>query len=258
MGKESYLSEKAIHPLNELGGLLATKKIKMKRIIGMIPARYGSKRVKHKNLRLVDNEPLIHYVIAAAKESELLTDIYVNTENDIIGNLAVEKGIKYYKRNPSLATDTATLDQFTYDFIKSIKPDVLVMINPICPFTESMDIDNVIRFFLENNYDTVITILEKRLQSFHDGKPVNFDIHKMLPRTQDIHPIQICTWAICVWQAKTFLESFKKNGYAVFSGKIGFYPLDFPKSIKISDEKDFLLAEKLLNDKSKKDVVLNK
>jgi len=219
---------------------------KNKKIVGMIPARYGSKRVKQKNLRLINNKPLIHYVIDAAKGSELLTDVYVNTENDIIGNIAVKEGIKYYKRDPSLATDNATLDQFTYDFIKGTNHDVLVMINPICPFTESMDIDNVIRFFLENNYDTVITVLEKKLQSFCNGKPVNFDISGMLPKTQDIHPVQICTWAVCVWQAKTFIESYEKNGHAVFSGKLGFYPLGFPKSIKISDEEDFLLAEKTL------------
>ena len=46
----------------------------------MIPARYGSKRVKQKNLRLINNKPLIHYVIDAAKGSELLTDVYVNNE----------------------------------------------------------------------------------------------------------------------------------------------------------------------------------
>ena len=68
----------------------------------------------------------------------------------------------------------------------------------------------------------------------------------MLPKTQDISPIQICVWSVCVWRAKTFLESFEKKGYAVFSGKIGFYPLSFLKSIKISTEEDFLLSEELL------------
>ena len=221
------------------------------KIIGMIPARYGSKRVKQKNLRLINSKPLIHYVIDAAKGSKILTDVYVNTENDIIGNIAIKKGINYYKRDPLLATDNATLDQFTYDFIKGTNPDVLVMINPICPFTESIDIDNVIRFFLENNYDTVITVSEKKLQSFCNGKSINFDMNGMLPKTQDIYPVQICTWAVCVWQTKTFVESFKKVGYAVFSGKLGFYPLCFPKSIKISDEEDFLLAEKMLHCRGK-------
>ena len=68
----------------------------------------------------------------------------------------------------------------------------------------------------------------------------------MLPRTQDISPIQICAWSICVWKAKTFIESYEEKGYAVFSGKVGLYPLNPLKAIKISYEEDFLLAETII------------
>lgn len=218
----------------------------MRKIIGMIPARYGSKRVKQKNLRVMGGKPLIYYAIEAAKSAKTLKEVYVNTESDVIGRIAVDNGVKYYKRNPLLSTDTSTLDEFNYDFIKGTKADILVLINPACPLIETVDINNVVKYFLENDHDTVITVLEERLQAFCNGKPINFDINSMLPKTQDIYPIQICIWAVCVWRAKTFLESFEKKGYAVFSGKIGFYPLSFLKSIKISTEEDFLLAERLL------------
>ena len=218
----------------------------MRKIMGMIPARYNSKRVKQKNLRLIAGKPLIQYTIETAKKAKTLTEVYVNTESDVIGKIAVANGVKYYKRDPLLSTDTSTLDEFNYDFIKGTDADVLVMVNPVCPLIETVDIDNVVRFFLENNYDTVITVLEERLQAFCNGKPINFDTNSMLPKTQDISPIQICVWSVCVWNAKTFLESFEEKGYAIFSGKVGFYPLSFLKSIKISTEEDFLLAEELL------------
>ena len=218
----------------------------MQRIIGEIPARYGSKRVKQKNLRPINGKPLICYAIEAAREAKTLKEVYVNTESDIIGKIAIDNRVKFYKRDASLSTDTATSDQFNYDFIKGTKADVLVMINPVSPLIEAVDIDNVVRFFLENDYDTVITIREEKLQAFCNDKPINFDINRMLSRTQDISPIQICAWSVCVWRAKTYIESFEKKGYAVFSGKIGFYPLSFLKSIKISTEEDFLLAERLL------------
>jgi len=218
----------------------------MTRIIGEIPARYGSKRVKQKNLRLINGKPLIWYAIEAAKKAKTLTEVYVNTESDIIGAVAIDNGVKFYKRDPTLATDTATSDQFNYDFIKGTNADVLVLINPVSPLIEAADIDNVVNFFLKNKYDTVITIREEKLQSFCNNKPINFDLNMMLPRTQDINPIQICIWSVCVWKAKSFLDSYEKKGYAVFSGKLGFYPLDLLKSVKISTEKDFLLAEALL------------
>lgn len=218
----------------------------MQKIIGEIPARYGSKRVKQKNLRLINGKPLICYAIEAAKNAETLTEVYVNSESDIIGNIARDNGVKFYKRDASLSTDATTSDQFNYDFIKGTDADVLVMINPVSPLIEAADIDNVVRFFLKNDYDTVITIREEKLQAFCNDKPINFDINKMLPRTQDIPPIQICAWSVCVWRSKTFIESFEKKGYAIFSGKIGFYPLNLLKSVKISTEEDFLLAEELL------------
>ena len=216
------------------------------RIIGEIPARLGSKRVKQKNLREINGMPLITYAINAAKNSKLLTEVYVNSESSIIGNIALKNKVKFYKRRKDLATDTAKSDEFNYDFIKSTDADILVMINPVSPFIEGKDIDDIIKYFLDNNYDTVITVREEKLHALCDNKPINFDINGMLSKTQDISPIQICSWSVCVWNAKLFVDNYDKNGFAVFSGRLGFFPMTYLKSIKISYEEDFLLAEALM------------
>ena len=57
------------------------------KIIAMIPARLGSKRVPNKNLRHLNGKPLISYSIEAAKKSTLLTEIYVNSDSDEISIL---------------------------------------------------------------------------------------------------------------------------------------------------------------------------
>jgi CMP-N-acetylneuraminic acid synthetase len=69
----------------------------------------------------------------------------------------------------------------------------------------------------------------------------------MLPMTQNITPIQICAWSVCVWKAKTFIQSYEEKGHAVFSGEIGLYPLSIFKSVKVSTDEDFMLAEALMN-----------
>jgi CMP-N-acetylneuraminic acid synthetase len=217
------------------------------RIIAEIPARAGSKRVKNKNLRLLNGKPMISYVIEEAKKSKMLTDIYVNSDCDKIGKFAKDLGVKFYKRPIDLGGDFTTSDEYNYDFINSINTDILVQINPVCPLIESDDIDNIIKHFVDNNFDSLVTVKEERLQAFCDGKPVNFDINKKLPRTQDILPIQICSWPICVWNTKVFKEHYEKNGHAVFSGNLDLYPISQLKSIKVSYEEDFKLAEKLIN-----------
>tara|TARA_A100001011_G_C14308889_1_gene844532 strand:- start:730 stop:1404 length:675 start_codon:yes stop_codon:yes gene_type:complete len=216
------------------------------KIVAEIPARAGSKRVKNKNLRLLNGRPMISYAIEAAKMSTILTDIYVNSDSDEIGNYSESLGVRYYKRRKELAKDDSTSDDYNYDFFQSIKPDILVQINPVCPLVESKDIDKILNYFFNNNFDSLITVREERLQAFCENKPINFDINGSLPRTQDISPILICAWPICIWRRESFIKSYEEKGHALFSGKLDLYPVSFSLGLKVSYEEDFILAGKFL------------
>lgn len=216
------------------------------KIIAEIPARQGSQRVKNKNMRLLNGKPMISYAINAANESKLLSSVFVNTDSDAIGKYAESCGVGYFKRKEHLASDTATSDDYNYDFFVGTGADILVQINPVCPFVSGDLIDRAINNFIDNNLNSLVTVREENFQAFYDGKPVNFDLNRQLPRTQDLIPIQICSWPVCVWSRESFIESYEKNGHAVFNGKLGLYPVTFLEGIKISYEEDFLLAEKLM------------
>ncbi len=95
------------------------------------------------------------------------------------------------------------------------------------------DIDEIIQYYIDNQIDSLVTVRKEQFQAFCDGKSINFDIDEQLPRTQDISPILICAWPVCIWKRETFMKSFEDKGHAVFSGNLGFYPVSFLKSIKI-------------------------
>jgi CMP-N-acetylneuraminic acid synthetase len=215
-------------------------------IIAEIPAREGSKRIIKKNLRSLNGKPMISYAIEAAKTSKYLNNIYVNSDSDEIGEYGKSLGVKYYKRKKYLGEDNVTSDEYNYDFIKNTNPDILVQINPVCPLITGLDIDNIIEHFIKNDFDSLITVREEKLQSFCNNKPINFNINKKLPRTQDINPIQICAWPVCVWKADKFIKNYEDKGHAVFGGNLNLYPVSFFKSLKISYEEDFGLVEKIL------------
>ncbi|EAK5530531.1 acylneuraminate cytidylyltransferase [Campylobacter lari] len=214
--------------------------------IAEIPARLGSQRVRQKNLRLIEGEPMIAYAIKACKNANSISEVYVNTESDLIGQVALDYGVKYYKRSQELALDHIVSDQFNYDFLKKIECETLVMVNPVSPLVESSDIENAIKFFETNQLDSMISAKDERLQCFYQGKPLNFNKDGLLPMTQNIDPVQVCVWTVCIWRRESFIKSYEKNGYAVFNGKCALWPIDPIKSIKISYEEDFLLAEQLL------------
>ena len=216
------------------------------RIVGEIPARAGSKRVPKKNLRLLEGKPLISYAIEAGKQAKRLTEVYVNSDSDEIGKLALERGVKFYKRPADLGSDKTSQDEFNYDFMKAVQPDILVMINPVSPLIEGKDIDAMTDHFLREGLDTLIAVQEVFFHALCKERPVNFEPNRRLERTQDLPPLQICAWSVAIWRAKSFIEQYQEKGHAAFSGKVGLFPLNRFKAVKISTEEDFILAEILV------------
>ena len=73
------------------------------RIIAIIPARGGSKGIKNKNLRLFKGKPLIYWSIKSAKESKLISDYFISTEDKKIKKVAKKYKCKIINRPKSLS-----------------------------------------------------------------------------------------------------------------------------------------------------------
>ncbi len=225
------------------------------RYVAQIPARIGSKRVKMKNLRLMNNKPMIQYAIDACQLVDSIGRVFVNTDSDIIGNFAESIDADYYPRKPELANDNAKQDEFNYDFLKNIDCEAMIMVNPVSPLVEADDIRAAIEKFEHDKLDTLIACRQERLHSFFEGEPLNFNSQGKLPATQDISAVDICTWTVCIWRKSTFIESFEKHGYAAFSGKVGLFPISPINTLKVSYEADFQLAEHIMRWRNNEDVV---
>ena len=150
------------------------------KIIGMIPARLGSKRIKKKNLRLIDGLPLIQYIINAAKASSLLDEIYINSESTQFADIAEESGIKFYQRPEELSSDVATNDDFALDFVNNVECDVLVQLLSTSPFISTEEIDGFIKAMLDGNFETMISVSDVRIECIYKGKSINFEQKKAL------------------------------------------------------------------------------
>jgi N-acylneuraminate cytidylyltransferase/CMP-N,N'-diacetyllegionaminic acid synthase len=112
--------------------------------------------------------------------------------------------------------------------------------------TSGETIDRGIAHFLEHDLDTLLTIREERLHGFVNGEPINMKVTEKIPMTQDLSPLQIVTWNFCFWKRDTFVASFEANGFGVFTGRIGLFPIDKREAVKVSDESDFQIAEALV------------
>ena len=216
------------------------------KVIAHIPARAGSKRVKAKNLRLLCGKPLLAYAIDCAKECEQFDEIYVNSNSDDMLALAKSLGIQGYKRSESLASDTATGDEFTADFINNIQPDTLVMINPVCPLITADDVTLALEAYKRSDCDTLITCESTQMQTFCKDLPININLDEQLAPTQVNPRVDVLNWAVTIWDAKKFLSHFNETGSAYIGKNRLLFPIDPVRGLKISNEPDFKMAECLI------------
>ena len=220
-------------------------------IVLHIPAREGSKRVPGKNMRLMHDKPMISYAIEAAINSGVADQVYINTDCENIKNYASTEFPKcnVYERDAELASDTASSDQFNYDIISKLDPDILIMINPVCPLIEASDIQAAFERFKNTDCDTLISANSTQMQTFCDAVPVNINDKEQLAPSQDNQVITILNWAITIWDVASFKDRMQNLGFAVLGEKREFFELAPIKSVKVSEEKDFLFAEMLINNK---------
>ncbi len=126
-------------------------------ILGVIPARGGSKGIKKKNIRPIAGKPLIAWTIEAACESKLLDRIVVSTEDAEIANVAREWGAEVIDRPEDLATDTATTLSVLQDLLAKVPADIVVLLQCTSPVRTPGLIDTCIRKYLESGADAVAT-----------------------------------------------------------------------------------------------------
>ncbi len=218
----------------------------------MIPARLGSQRVPKKNLRLLAGKPMISYVIETALESGVFDDVYVNTEADIIGEVAVKYGAKFYKRPDEFATNSSGNDEFAYDFILNTDGDILIQILPTSPLLKADEIRSFVEEIVKKDYDTLISVIDHKIACIYEGKPVNFKLLEPHISSQLMVPVQSYATVLMGWKYKSFKRSMKKFGFAYHGSdsRIGYFPLKGLSEIDIDEEKDFQMAEVALQYKN--------
>ena len=145
------------------------------KIIAMIPARMGSKRVKSKNLRLLNGKPLIEYVIDTVSKIDIFDDIYVNSEDEIFSEITEKYGISFYKRPNHLSSDEATNDEFAYEFLNNIECDILIQVLPTSPFLTEQEIKDFVNKMITDALDSLVSVEHKQIACVYRGESINFD-----------------------------------------------------------------------------------
>lgn len=220
--------------------------MKPDKIIAMIPARLGSKRVPQKNIRLLCGKPMIRYAIDTAKASGCFERIWVNSESDLLGRLALDSAVEFHKRSLELASDSATNQDFTSEFLRVHECDYVIMVNPTSPLLQPETIKRFCEYVKGGEFDTVVSVLEERAECFFQGRPINFSTSEKI-NSQNLAPVEKIVWALTAWRREHFLKVSDRGECSVFSGRLGRFAIPLDESCDIDTEAEWQLAEALLN-----------
>ncbi|MBA4717717.1 MAG: acylneuraminate cytidylyltransferase family protein [Nitrosopumilus sp.] len=215
-------------------------------IVGIIPARGGSKRIPKKNLKLLKGKPLIAHTIIEAKKSRFLNSLYVSTDDDKIALVSKSYGVDVIKRPKKLAQDTTqgyvpiqhAIKHLESKFKQSI--DVVVVLQPTSPLRKSVDIDFAISEFIKNDCDSLVSVTDVCFPPEFMYKIKNKKLYPILKtklkskRIQDIPKTFQINGAVYVTKTKFLL---KYN--SLFSQNPCFYLMPFERSIDIDSIHDF-------------------
>jgi len=136
------------------------------KILGLIPARSGSKGIPNKNSKELNGKPLIAYSIESALKSKLITTVAVSTDSDKILMISKKYGVNTLIKRPSqlASDDSPTIDTVVHALrvLEEMgeKFDAVCLLQPTSPFRTSSLIDECIQKFSENRSDSLVSVRE--------------------------------------------------------------------------------------------------
>jgi CMP-N,N'-diacetyllegionaminic acid synthase len=159
----------------------------MENILGLIPARGGSKAIPRKNIASLVGRPLLTYTCEAALNSQVLTRVVLSTDDKDIAEIGRQHGIEVpFTRPTSLAQDDTPSIEVARHAIEYLRdreqwiPDVVVLLQPTSPLRRARHIKEAVELMEETRADTVVSVVEvphrfnpNNVMELRDGELVN-------------------------------------------------------------------------------------
>lgn len=221
----------------------------MTRVLAVIPARGGSKRLKRKNLRLLGGKPLIVWTIDAARHASTPDRIIVSSDDSEIRQVAKQAGADVpFIRPARLAKDeTPGVDPILHATRELPGYDVVIVLQPTSPLRSSADIDGCAGAVLEGDAGGAVSVqrVEKPPQWIYrldaSGTLRPFMDEEEVSRRQEVSDLYRLNGAVYVICREVLLKE-----ESLIPGRCSGYVMPPERSVDIDTEFDLAFAEFLL------------
>lgn len=222
-------------------------------MIGIIPARGGSKGIPRKNIRSMNGKPLISHTIRAALCSESIDKVVVSSEDQEILQISSEYGADVISRPEELATDTASAELLIKHVLESEKEKGIVyryaiLLQPTSPLRNSLHIDEAIKKFNEQGAASMISVVEYEYTPFKcftiDSDDTLHGLYNNITpfmNRQNLPKCYLSNGAIYIFSAEEFLKNL-----SFYQEKCVPFIMNREESIDIDTLSDLEAAESVM------------
>ncbi|MFB3883644.1 MAG: cytidylyltransferase domain-containing protein [Thermodesulfobacteriota bacterium] len=225
------------------------------RVLGVIPARGGSKGVPRKNIKLLCGKPLIAYTIVEALKSKYLTKVVTSTDDEEIARIAREWGSDVIMRPKDLGTDDSPVIEtikhailFTQEREKVVY-DYIALLQPTSPLRIVEDLDAAIEKMICEGGDSATAVTEindsrhpARMKRVENNRIVDiYDPDLDFAPRQRLPKIYIRNGAIYIVKREIVFEKNSLRGDACIA-----HIMPEERSVNIDSITDFMLAELMI------------
>ncbi len=223
------------------------------RVLAIVPARGGSKRLPRKNIMLLRGRPLINWTIDTAFDSGVCTDVLVSTDDNEIASVARSAGAMVpWLRPAELATDTASSADVIahalawYEQVHG-NVDAVLLLQPTSPFRSSQTIRGAVCTYMEQCGDSRHSVVSVSPAASHPVWTFNWRDGVLVPslgwsalaqRSQDLEPVFTLNGSVYVIPANDARAAHP----LVRLGTLPFFMTDARESMDIDTVEDWALA----------------
>lgn len=223
-----------------------------KKVLAVIPARQGSKGLPGKNTRKLAGKPLVGWTITAAQNSQLIDRLVLSTNDSLAMDYARSVNCEVpFSRTEELSSDTVAGVDVVIDAVNRCPGfDFVVLLQPTSPLRTTEDIDNALRFVMENNATSCISIVQSRSNPhwmyYRNSKHELTQVlgGQIITHRQDLPLVYEPNGAIYIAEIKNLLD----EGSLITTDTVG-YEMPRDRSIDIDNLDDFNAAEIYLQGK---------
>lgn len=225
--------------------------MKTPNVLAIIPARSGSKGIPLKNIRLMNEKPLIYWTIKAALNSKYINKTIVSTDDERIANISKENGAEVpFLRPTELAQDSSQRNDVVNHILSEMPNyDYIILLQPTSPLRTHLNIDEAFKLLMSSKATSCVSVVEQhpgpewmyKIDNVNRLCPILFNASSM--NRQQLPHYYSLNGSIYITCVKNFLKSKSLDPF--FDDVIP-YIMKKRNSIDIDDHFDFEIAEFLL------------